>query len=266
MGSEFRAKLTEEFGALFHDLEQAISPQAVLDAHSPDEAFAKRDRARARLQDMLMETVRERRRTGGDHPDMLEVFMNARYLDGSALADELIPGMVVWIMFAGFHTSSNTASWTAVELARHPQHVPPIAREIDACTGPAATSRSRDCASCPRSTASSARCCGLHPPLVTLMRQVMRDFEYKGNVFRPAPCSRSRPTSRTACPRCSPIPSASIRRARRRERVRLDPVRRRPPQVRRATRSRCSRCSRSSARCSRATSSSRSIRPRATAT
>jgi sterol 14-demethylase len=35
MGSEFRAKLTEEFGALFHDLEQAISPQAVLDAHSP---------------------------------------------------------------------------------------------------------------------------------------------------------------------------------------------------------------------------------------
>ena len=47
--------------------------------------------------------------------------MNARYLDGSALADELIPGMVVWIMFAGFHTSSNTASWTAVELARNPQ-------------------------------------------------------------------------------------------------------------------------------------------------
>src|SRR5262245_4820351 len=136
MGSEFRAKLTEEFGALFHDLEQAISPQAVLDAHTPDAAFARRDRARARLQEMLIETVRERRRIGDDHPDMLEVFMNARYLDGSALADELIPGMVVWIMFAGFHTSSNTASWTAVELARNPGHAAAVAREIDAVYRP----------------------------------------------------------------------------------------------------------------------------------
>src|SRR5258705_13317457 len=96
MGSEFRAKLTEEFGALFHDLEQAISPQAVLDAHSPDAAFAKRDRARARLQEMLMETVSRRRAKpigggGGEDFDMLQVFMEARYLDGSALADELIP-------------------------------------------------------------------------------------------------------------------------------------------------------------------------------
>ena len=183
MGSEFRAKLTEEFGALFHDLEQAISPQAVLDAHSPDAAFAKRDRARARLQEMLMETVRERRRTGGDHPDMLEVFMNARYLDGSALADELIPGMVVWIMFAGFHTSSNTASWTAVELARNPQFVPAIAREIDAVYRPGGDLSFAGLRELPALDRFIGEVLRLHPPLVTLMRQVMRDFEYKGNVF-----------------------------------------------------------------------------------
>jgi sterol 14-demethylase len=185
MGSEFRAKLTEEFGALFHDLEQAISPQAVLDAHSPDAAFAKRDRARARLQDMLMESVRERRRTGGDHPDMLEVFMNARYLDGSALADELIPGMVVWIMFAGFHTSSNTASWTAVELARNPQFVPAIAREIDAVYRPGGDLSFAGLRELPALDRFIGEVLRLHPPLVTLMRQVMRDFEYKGNVFVP---------------------------------------------------------------------------------
>jgi sterol 14-demethylase len=202
MGSEFRAKLTEEFGALFHDLEQAISPQAVLDAHSPDEAFAKRDRARARLQEMLMETVRERRRKlraasrrrakpirdGGDLTedfDMLEVFMNARYLDGSALADELIPGMVVWIMFAGFHTSSNTASWTAVELARNPQFVPAIAREIDAVYRPGGDLSFAGLRELPALDRFIGEVLRLHPPLVTLMRQVMRDFEYKGNVFAP---------------------------------------------------------------------------------
>ncbi len=185
MGSEFRAKLTDEFGALFHDLEQAISPQAVVDAHSPDGAFAKRDRARARLQEMLMEVVAERRREGGDHPDMLSVFMEARYLDGSRLADELIPGMVVWIMFAGFHTSSNTASWTAVELARHPECVPAIAREIDAVYRPGgdlSTAGLRELPALDRFVGEVLR---LHPPLVTLMRAVLRDFEYKGNLFSP---------------------------------------------------------------------------------
>ncbi|MGH7337392.1 MAG: cytochrome P450, partial [Myxococcota bacterium] len=215
MGSEFRAELTEEFGALFHDLEQAISPQAVLDAHTPDAAFAKRDRARARLQDMLMETVRERRKlraasasfaqraegeqrpSGGrakpmrgaggetEYFDMLEVFMNARYLDGSALADELIPGMVVWIMFAGFHTSSNTASWTAVELARNPGHAAAVAREIDAVYRPGGDLSFAGLRELPALGRFVGEVLRLHPPLVTLMRQVMRDFEYKGNVFEP---------------------------------------------------------------------------------
>jgi sterol 14-demethylase len=233
MGSEFRAKLTEEFGVLFHDLEQAISPQAVLDAHSPDEAFAKRDRARARLQDMLMEVVRERRRTGGDHPDMLEVFMNARYLDGSALADELIPGMVVWIMFAGFHTSSNTASWTAVELARNPQFVPAIAREIDAVYRPGGDLSFAGLRELPALDRFIGEVLRLHPPLVTLMRQVMRDFEYKGNVFPPGTVLAISPY--VSHPRARGVPRSGTLRSdapAARERVRLDPVRRRPAQVR----------------------------------
>jgi sterol 14-demethylase len=183
MGGEFRAKLTDEFGVLFHDLEEAISPQAVVDAHSESSVFAKRDRARARLQDMLMETVRERRRTGGDHPDMLDVFMNARYLDGTALADELIPGMVVWIMFAGFHTSSNTAAWTAVELARNPACVPEMVREIDAAYRPGGDLSFAALRELPALDRFVGEVLRLHPPLVTLMRAVLRDFEYAGNVF-----------------------------------------------------------------------------------
>lgn len=185
MGSEFRAKLTDEFGVLFHDLEHAISPQAVVDAHSESDVFAKRDRARARLQDMLMEVVRERRRSGGDHPDMLQVFLEARYLDGSRLADELIPGMVVWIMFAGFHTSSNTAAWTAVELARNPQCIPAITREIDAAYRPGGDLSFAALREMPALDAFIGEVLRLHPPLVTLMRAVMRDFAYKGHVFEP---------------------------------------------------------------------------------
>jgi sterol 14-demethylase len=185
MGSEFRAKLTDEFGTLFHDLEQAISPQAVVDAHSEDEVFAKRDRARARLQGLLMTTVNERRREGGSHPDMLDVFLNAHYTDGSALADELIPGMVVWIMFAGFHTSSNTASWTAVEVARHPELMSAVVKEVDGVYRPGGDLSYAGLRELPTLDGFLGEVLRLHPPLVTLQRAVLQEFRFKGNVFEP---------------------------------------------------------------------------------
>jgi sterol 14-demethylase len=88
-------------------------------------------------------------------------------------------------MFAGFHTSSNTASWTAVELARNPQYVTAIAREIDAVYRPGGDLSFAGLRELPALDRFIGEVLRLHPPLVTLMRQVMLDFEYKGNVFPP---------------------------------------------------------------------------------
>ena len=185
MGTAFRERLTDEFGQLFADLEHAISPQAVVDAHSESEVFAKRDEARARLQEMLMPVVAERRAGDPDQPDMLQTFLDARYSDGAPLADDLIPGMIVWIMFAGFHTSSNTASWTAVELARHPEHQPTIASEIrEVYTGGGDLSFAA-LRELPKLDGFVQEVLRLHPPLVTLMRAVLEPFSYKGNTFVP---------------------------------------------------------------------------------
>ena len=183
MGSEFRAKLTDEFGALYHDLEQAISPASILDPYGQTEVFARRDRARARLQEIITDEVRTRRRTGGEHPDMLQVFLDAEYLDGTKLPDEQIPGMVVWIMFAGFHTSSNTASWTIVELARNPRFVPAIEREVDSVYGGGQELSFAALRELPELDRFIGEVLRLHPPLVTLMRHVRKDFEYKGCVI-----------------------------------------------------------------------------------
>jgi len=180
MGSEFRAHLTDEFGALYQDLEHAVSPGSILDPYGQDEVFARRDRARARLQEIISEVVRERRRTGGDHPDMLQTFMEAEYLDGTKLADELIPGMVVWIMFAGFHTSSNTSTWTIVELARNPEYLPAIVREVDSVHGSGQELSLAALRELPELERFVFEVLRLHPPLVTLMRHVRKDFDYKG--------------------------------------------------------------------------------------
>jgi sterol 14-demethylase len=183
LGAAFRAKLSDEFGALLHDLELAVSASSVVDAHGQEEVFARRDRARARLAELVTAVIHERRRSTESHPDMLQVFMEVEYLDGRKLSDDEIVGMVVWIMFAGFHTSSNTATWTAVELARHPVFAAPIANEIDsiyAGAGALSFAALREIPLLERFVLEVLR---LHPPLVTLMRRVKSDFHVQDQLI-----------------------------------------------------------------------------------
>ena len=126
--------------------------------------------------------MRERRASGGDHPDMLQAFMEAEYLDGRKLTEHEIVGMVIWIMFAGFHTSSNTATWTIVELARTPATVPEIAREIGSVYQPGGELGFAALRELPLLERFLFETLRIHPPLVTLMRRVLRDFPYKGVV------------------------------------------------------------------------------------
>ena len=185
MGAEFRQRLTGEFGLLFEQLEHAISPEAVVDFKSEADAFGKRDEARARLQEMLMQAVEERLASTDEPPtDMLQSFLEARYKDGTGLAHELIPGMVVWIMFGGFHTSSNTAAWACLELARHPQYQREVIEEVDAVYGSGEDLSFTSLREMPVLEGFVNETLRLHPPLLTLMRQVVNQpFEYKGNSF-----------------------------------------------------------------------------------
>ncbi|MFK7898566.1 MAG: cytochrome P450 [Myxococcota bacterium] len=185
MGAEFRHRLTDEFGVLFEQLEDAISPEAVINYSSEAEAFAKRDEARARLQEMLMQAVEERLAFKGEPPtDMLQSFLDARYKDGAAMPHELIPGMIIWIMFGGFHTSSNTAAWACLELARHPEYQREVIAEVDSVYGNGEDLSFASLREMPVTESFVMETLRLHPPLLTLMRQVVNQpFEYEGNTF-----------------------------------------------------------------------------------
>jgi sterol 14-demethylase len=183
LGEEFRTKLSEEFGALLQDLELAVSPAAVLDPHAASEIFARRDRSRARLAELVTKVIEQRRHGHETHPDMLQVFTEVAYLDGRKLTDDEIVGMVIWIMFAGFHTSSNTATWTAVELARHPELAAPVAAEIDTIYRPGGALSFAALREIPRLDRFVLEVLRLHPPLVTLMRRVKSDFAVLGEVI-----------------------------------------------------------------------------------
>ena len=98
----------------------------------PLPAFRRRDRARARLVEMITHIIEQRRRDDESKGDALQVLMDSRYSDGTALTPNEITGILTAAMFAGHHTSSGTAAWTLIELMRNPQWLALVRDEVDA--------------------------------------------------------------------------------------------------------------------------------------
>ncbi len=184
LGSEFRNTLTHEFAELYHTLGAAADAGGLQDPQARKSAYDARDAARARLEELISTRVEARRASGEVHPDLLQVYMDATYSDGTHLSTSEIAGMIVWFMFAGHHTSANTAAWTLVELARHPDLAAAVIAEVDAVAADGETQYDLKVVRRMSKLEGFVReALRVHPPLNTLTRRVMHDFEYKGHVI-----------------------------------------------------------------------------------
>ncbi|NQX87340.1 MAG: cytochrome P450 [Halioglobus sp.] len=181
LGADFRYKMTEEFKALYHDLEKGLQAIAFVDPYLQQPLFEARDNARERLQELISEIITERRANAHqEYGDALQTFMLGTYQDGTYLTDNEITGLVIATMFAGHHTSSGTAAWTAVELARNPVFATEILDELSGLFGQGQEITFENLREIPRLEAFIEEVLRLHPPLVLLMRRVMEDIDYKG--------------------------------------------------------------------------------------
>lgn len=179
LGSHLRYTLTEEFADLYGTLEQGIDTAALRDHETQRDAFTARDIARTRLQEILTNAVRERRAKNIQTNDMLQEYMDARYQDGTPLSDHEITGMVIWFMFAGHHTSSTTATWTLIEIARHPEYLGQLQQEVDAIYEKHGELSFASLRESPLIEGFIREALRMHPPLNALTRRVLRDFTYK---------------------------------------------------------------------------------------
>lgn len=184
LGADFRYKMTDEFKSLYHDLERGLQAIAFVDPYLQQPIFEARDKARARLQELISGIIAERRANKDTvYGDALETFMSGTYADGSYLSDNEVTGLVIATMFAGHHTSSGTAAWTAVELARNPKATEEVLAEVNALYangGELTMETLRDLPLLERFIEEVLR---IHPPLVLLMRRVIEDVEYKGTLI-----------------------------------------------------------------------------------
>lgn len=180
LGSEFRRSMNEEFARVYGDLEKGVNAIAYVNPYLPLPVFRRRDRARARLLEMITTIIDQRRASGSEAQDALQVLMESRYSDGTALTPNEITGILTASMFAGHHTSSGTEAWTIIELARHPEWAARVVEELDGLYARDGGLTYQAFREVPVLESVLKEVLRLHPPLVILMRGVVQDFTVEG--------------------------------------------------------------------------------------
>jgi sterol 14-demethylase len=185
IGKEFREELTSELVPVFHDLEQGTDAFAYVNPYLPLPSFRRRDAARRRLVAILQRIFERREAAGSDAKDLFSVLRGLKHPDGSPRYPvDIITGMFVSMMFAGHHTTSTAASWTLIELLRHPQLMRGVVGELDELYADGREVSYQALREIPEFECVVKEALRLHPPLILLLRKVASDFQYKGWTIR----------------------------------------------------------------------------------
>lgn len=86
------------------------------------------------LDDTMNEMIAQRKNASGeieDKGDLLSMFLNTRYEDGSALSSKTIMDEMITLFVAGHETTSNAMTWTFYLLAKHPEIQARLQAELD---------------------------------------------------------------------------------------------------------------------------------------
>lgn len=180
LGPEFRYELSGEFADIYSALEAGIQPIAYIFPYLPLPVFRRRDRARVRLQKLVSAIIEKRTlQKDSTRTNVFQTLIDARYQDGSALTPHEITGMLIATLFAGHHTSSGTTAWVLIELLRHPALLKAVLDELDGLFGNGNAITFEALRQMPLLERVIKEVLRLHPPLIFLLRKVMKDFQVK---------------------------------------------------------------------------------------
>ena len=135
MGERFQAEAGREFWDLYQDLSKALDP--ILPPNLPLPKFWRRDKAKARMAEILQPILDERRQNRDRYDDFLQDFVNARYKGtDEPIDDEVLLNLMLALMFAGHETTAGQAAWNVILLLQHPDYLALVQEEVDRCVRP----------------------------------------------------------------------------------------------------------------------------------
>ena len=180
LGQEVRDRVDSGFADAYHDLQEGINVLGFFLPRLPIPAHRRRDRARRRIAGILGGIMAGRRRSGAAPDDFMQTLMQARYKDGRALGDEEITGILLTVLFAGQHTSAVLASWMGLAFASEPSCLARVRQEMQEVyreTGTMTLASLKRQAALERGVRECER---LHPPLILLIRKVLKPLRHAG--------------------------------------------------------------------------------------
>lgn len=184
-GNDVREKLFREVSELYHDLDHGLTPLTVFFPNAPTEAHKKRNLARKKMVELFSKVIKERREnpdsTLSDGTDILSIFMDMKYKDGTAATDEHVTGLLIALLFAGQHTSCITSTWTSLFICFN-KHIKNriIAEQKEVFDGNFSGSCDYNKLSSMQLLHDSMKeALRLRPPLILLIRKAMKDLAVK---------------------------------------------------------------------------------------
>ena len=141
--------------------------------------------AKRTLDQVVYNTIEERRRAGTDQGDLLSMLLLARDEEtGTGMSDTLLRDEVMTILVAGHETTAVALSWTWYLLAQHPEVERRLHAELDAVLG-GRTPTFEDLPSLPYTKMVIEETMRLYPPAWGMVRQA-READEIGGYHIPA--------------------------------------------------------------------------------
>lgn len=187
LGEEIRREVDSEFADAYHELQNGINTIGFFFPRIPIPAHQRRDRARRKITEIFTRVMSEHpaTETDPDSDSFMQTLMKAHYKDGRKLTVDEITGILLTALFAGQHTSAVLATWTGLELVRDNAYLNRIMQEMQEVykeEGAMSLAGLRRQQALENAVREGER---LHPPLILLVRKVMRPLKYH-NLVVPA--------------------------------------------------------------------------------
>jgi cytochrome P450 len=133
----------------------------------------------AGMHEMVQRIIEERRRSGGDHGDLLSMLLLARDDAGAGMSDEQVRDEVLTMILAGHETTANTLAWALYLLSQNPAAGQALHAEVTTVLGDRAPTLA-DLPNLPLCEHVLKESLRLYPPAPVLSRQALADTEMVG--------------------------------------------------------------------------------------
>ncbi|MEU8528858.1 cytochrome P450 [Streptomyces sp. NPDC048629] len=206
LGSGFSSRM-DGFFDTFRVFSQGLDP--LLPGWFPAPHLLRSHRARDQLRATVGRLLEDRRRHPLDEPDFLQQLAQARYADGSEVADRVREGLALMLIWVGHETTAGHLGWALIDLLRHPGELVRVREEqqrvLPDRSGAVSLDRLHRLEHLDRALHESER---LHPLTNGVVRKAATDIEHSSHLIKRGTAVILHPALTHRLPEVFPEPDA----------------------------------------------------------